>query len=415
MKKNMYWFMMAVAVIMSAMTFVSCEKELPFGPDNVEVIESEVLESGADETIEEAVVNSDSGVSGTELSYKSWIRVKGQTRADFDREVSVTLNNTFLDVNTNIVVEKLDVGEYTTDISYREKGSRQEGFVTITDSVMVYTLQYENFSFAYELEYEVAVYDDGYTRQVMPYHRIDNVTEKSYKTYLTESDDDGELAYARRKIEHSILVEVNDKTYEVKANVFLRKHIGYASEPYIKWSELVDTKLDMFNGQVRSTVSVFQKWNRGAEETQDYTVFLTAGIDNVTYGSITAHGYNNDLRVVSTSLADGENNFEPSGETPFVVYENVRKVWNIEYNYGSVSIDLGYSDAWFDDGVTRCKFPNYELTEITNLEPRIVTGDAGVDEIGNYQVYWVHQPVQAKFGGITAEGTVTFMLIAYDE
>ncbi|MBR5482618.1 MAG: hypothetical protein IKV11_00985 [Alphaproteobacteria bacterium] len=412
MKKNMYWFMMVAAIVMSAMTFVSCED--PFEPELPEVIESEVLESGADETIEEAVVSDDSGVSGTELSYKSWIRVKGQTRADFDHEVSVTLNNTFIDPTPTIVVEDLNIGEYTTNISHRAKESRQEGFVTITDSVLVYTVQYEKVSFEYELEYEVAVYDDGFTRQVMPYHGIDKVTEKSYKTYLIESDDDGELAYARRKVEHSILVEVNGKSYEVKANVFLRKHIGYAKDPYVKWSELVDTKLDMFNGQVRSTVTVFQKWNRGAEETLDYTVFLSAGIDNVSYGDITAHGYNNDLKVVSTSLTNGENNFEPSNKTSFIVYENVRKVWNINYNYGSVSIELGYTDAWFDDGVTQCKFANYELTEITNLEPRIVPGDAGVDEVGNYQVYWVHQPVQAKFGGITAEGTVTFMLIAYE-
>ena len=412
MKKNMYWFMMAVAVIMSAMTFVSCED--PFEPELPEVIESEVLESGADETIEEAVVSDDSGVSGTELSYKSWIRVKGQTRADFDHEVSVTLNNTFIDPTPTIIVEDLNIGEYTTNISHRVKGSRQEGFVTITDSVLVYTVQYEKFAFEYELEYEVAVYDDGFTRQVMPYHAIDKVTEKSYKTYLIESDDDGELAYARRKVEHSILVEVNGKTYEVKANVFLRKHIAYAKDPYIKWSELVGTDLRMVNDQVMSTVKVFQKWSRGAEETSDYDVFLSAGINNSTWGDVTVQGYQNDLRIVSSELTDGTNNYEPSNDSPFIVYENVRKVWNIHYNYFSVSIDLGYTDAWFDDGITACKFPNYEFSEITNLEPRIVEGSAGEDELGKYQVYWIHQTVQAKFGGIDAEGTVTIMLIAYE-
>jgi elongation factor Ts len=61
MKKNMYWFVMAVAVIMSAMAFVSCED--PFEEVLPEVIESEkailkaqALNEGKPEAIVEKMV-----------------------------------------------------------------------------------------------------------------------------------------------------------------------------------------------------------------------------------------------------------------------------------------------------------------------------------------------------------------------
>ena len=69
----------------------SCSKddyELP------EVIESEVYDEG-----EAGEVRAEVGTEGTQLSYESWIMVRGITRASFDNKVSVTLNSELKNVS----------------------------------------------------------------------------------------------------------------------------------------------------------------------------------------------------------------------------------------------------------------------------------------------------------------------------
>ena len=228
MKKNMYWFVMAVAVIMSTMTFVSCED--PFEEVLPEVIESEVLDEGVEDEIIETPSTDPEGTNvGTELSYKSWIMVKGQTRAAFEERVEVTLTNVFNNTDTTLVVDNFELGEYTTSLSHKVRKTREEGFVDIVDSILVYTVSFENFSFDYELDYEVATYDDGYTKQLMPYHQIGTIRDKGYKLEDLEfiiDNSDGEKVYLRKLLTHSISVEFQGKTYDLTAKVELRKFAG---------------------------------------------------------------------------------------------------------------------------------------------------------------------------------------------
>ena len=97
MKTKSLWFATAAAVVLTGMTMMtSCSKddyELP------EVIESEVYDEG-----EAGEVRAEVGTEGTQLSYESWIMVRGITRASFDNKVSVTLNNAFNNVDSVIEV-----------------------------------------------------------------------------------------------------------------------------------------------------------------------------------------------------------------------------------------------------------------------------------------------------------------------
>ena len=139
MKTKFFWLFVAAAVMTTAMTFTSCsEDDEPVIP---EVIESEVLDAGVDEDI----TSSSNGTEGTELTYQSWIVVRGQTRAAFENKVTVTLNKRLNNVADDQKVTGFDFGRPEVSIDYKKNGEKKEqNFVTVTDSVLVYTLKYPN-------------------------------------------------------------------------------------------------------------------------------------------------------------------------------------------------------------------------------------------------------------------------------
>ena len=171
---NVKRFFRAAAALFTVAVFASCSNEDEPLP---EVIESEVLDSGLDDQVVSKPVEGVSGTNGVELSYQSWIRVKGETRAFFDDKVTVMLTDVFNCVDSTVNVGSFELSGYRTSVSYKKRGERQEDFVQVSDSIMAYTVSFDQFSFDYELLFETAVYDDGYTRQEMPYHRIGAVKD----------------------------------------------------------------------------------------------------------------------------------------------------------------------------------------------------------------------------------------------
>ena len=250
MKTKKNWFVIVAAMIMSSvMIFASCSSD--DDPMLPEVIESEVLDKGMDDTASsKPSINPNGVTTGTQFSYKSWIKVKGQTRAAFENKVEVTLNNVFANTDTVITVSNFDLGDYKTVVSKRKRSERQEGFVTVSDSVMVYSVQFAEFSFDYELDFEHAVYNDGVTKQNMPYHPIGTIKDKGYKLKQLDSAIDGEETYAHQQLVHSISVEFNGKYYDLSATVLLYRHLGLADEPYILRSELVSKNVNITGGNL---------------------------------------------------------------------------------------------------------------------------------------------------------------------
>lgn len=160
---NVKRFFRAAAALFTVAVFASCSNEDEPLP---EVIESEVLDSGLDDQVVSKPVEGVSGTNGVELSYQSWIRVKGETRAFFDDKVTVMLTDVFNCVDSTVNVGSFELSGYRTSVSYKKRGERQEDFVQVSDSIMAYTVSFDQFSFDYELLFETAVYDDGYTRQL---------------------------------------------------------------------------------------------------------------------------------------------------------------------------------------------------------------------------------------------------------
>ena len=250
MKTKKNWFVIVAAMIMSSvMIFASCSSD--DDPMLPEVIESEVLDKGMDDTASsKPSINPNGVTTGTQFSYKSWIMVKGQTRAAFENKVEVTLNNAFNNTDTLVKVYDFIVEPPKVEVFNRKRSERKEGFVTVSDSVLVYSVQFAEFSFDYELDYEVAVYNDGVTKKVMPYHQIGAIKDKGYKLKQLDSAIDGEEAYARQQLVHSISVEFNGKYYDLSATVLLYRHLGPADEPYILRSELVSKNVNITGGNL---------------------------------------------------------------------------------------------------------------------------------------------------------------------
>ena len=300
MKTNKFWFVMAAAAVLAGMvTLVSCEKDEPFQP---EVIESEVLDQGMDESIKVQ-----SGTEGTSLSYESWILVKGITRAEFENRVSVTLNNQLKHISGELDVRDFNEGEAVLEFSNKAGESKKDGFVTVTDSILVCTVRYPDFSFDYELTYQVGVYDDGVTRMVMPHYQYENITDKGSTFSAVEKVSEGDKEYEKRTLTHELEVTLNGEVYTVFAEFVLYK--GRADD-ILRSSKVINEGSKIISSTETSVttlsfIEVEQEWSvSGVKSFRVETELVT----KMTYSSEKCYGfvssmwdhYHSPLRYVDT-------------------------------------------------------------------------------------------------------------------
>ena len=253
---------MAAAAMLSGTTMMtSCEKEEEISKR--EVIESEVLDEGVAQEVTEEV-----GTEGTQLSYESWIVVRGQTRAAFQNKVSVTLFNRFNHVIDEVEVENFDFGQPEVGISYQTSDSRKEqDYVTVVDSVLVYSLKYENgFVLEYELMYEVPTYDDGVTEKEMPYIRYGAIVDNGMTVTGMDNLTENGQTWLRKLVRHSISVVFNDKSYTIEASVVAKSlekagDVLLASKKVNEGVEPVSVDAAKASGTYKSWIEVEQTWS----------------------------------------------------------------------------------------------------------------------------------------------------------
>lgn len=401
MKTNKFWLVVALGAALAVCGLTSCNKddfELP------EVIESEVSDSGIDEAVTETV-NEEGGVS---LSYKTWIQVQGQTRASFDNRVEATLKAELADFSREAEVANWHFGDKPETLVSKAAGeSRKDGFVTITDSLLVYTVKYENFELAFELPFEVAVYDDGFTRQVMPYYYYSNLQDRGGIIENMDSAEEEGFAYARKRYTHTIAVDFNGKTYEVTGEALLKRRLGPADEPYIVNSYPLSLGISPDEtGEALSMAIVRQKWSTGEEVDQRYVLNLGAVIHSEVLHWVEIGAYHDDLAIVSAELNEGVKSPRTT-EEKFLSSFMIEQDYVVEYNYFTITVKVAHDVAHYDDGVSEFDFLSYDFE---NLEDSFSfeKGNAGEDENGAYQWYTLHHTVKASLtdGKMSKEGTV---------
>ncbi len=395
MKTTSLWFATAAAVVLTGMTMMtSCSKddyELP------EVIESEVYDEGRAEEVKAKV-----GTEGTQLSYESWIMVRGITRASFDNKVSVTLNGKLKDVAAVCPVNHWEIGDYQATLFREVFDQRTEGFVTVTDSVLVYKLTFDEFSFEYRLNYEVPVYDDHVTRQVMPYYYYSNLKDNGGRLEKADSYVDGDKAYARRIYRHSISVDFGGQTYEVKAEVTLRRELGPAGEAYIVNSEVIDKSVEAKaeGDGFLSTIMVKSQMSTGEEREEEYVAELPAISERYTGEEVTFNGSISDLKLVGTEVVETGRSYEDGGE--YVTLERISEDCVLHYNGFDLKIPLVHYGASFDNIVLQEEMAGVSFE---GSEVRVTSADWDfIESDGNREHYFLTLTVEVKIGGLSVEG-----------
>ena len=395
MKTTSLWFATAAAVVLTGMTMMtSCSKddyELP------EVIESEVYDEGRAEEVKAKV-----GTEGTQLSYESWIMVRGITRASFDNKVSVTLNGKLKDVAAVCPVNHWEIGDYQATLFREVFDQRTEGFVTVTDSVLVYKLTFDEFSFEYRLNYEVPVYDDHVTRQVMPYYYYSNLKDNGGRLEKADSYVDGDKAYARRIYRHSISVDFGGQTYEVKAEVTLRRELGPAGEAYIVNSEVIDKSVEAKaeGDGFLSAIRVKSQMSTGEEREEEYVAELPAISERYTGEEVTFNGSISDLKLVGTEVVETGRSYEDGGE--YVTLERISEDCVLHYNGFDLKIPLVHYGASFDNIVLQEEMAGVSFE---GSEVRVTSADWDfIESDGNREHYFLTLTVEVKIGGLSVEG-----------
>jgi len=264
-----------LGVALSAVGFVSCSEDDPFDDKNEVVIESNVLEQGTDSE----VIADESGTDGISLSYDTWIRVYRRTNQASTEAggeiVTVTLNNVIENENSDEVSaltksragnDVSDGEEYFCRISYEAQDEPRQikKYVTVQDSVLLFTRVIGETEITHRFLYQVAVYDDGKTKQVMPYYRYENVKDCGLKVEV-ENETSAEGAYKVMRYISTVSVDFNGKTYTSVKTAEKREAVA----DYLISSKVVAEDKDLleqdnktgYKGQSVSWIEVEQVWS----------------------------------------------------------------------------------------------------------------------------------------------------------
>ncbi|MDR0686677.1 MAG: hypothetical protein LBF79_04405 [Dysgonamonadaceae bacterium] len=417
MKRKLFWYAMAAAVILTGMNVLtSCSKD-----DEPEVIiKSEVMDFGIDNK-----VTAKTTTEGTELSYDTWIivnQVFGQapaTRSSSDNgtRIAVTLTNKLQNLNSEIQVDDFEFGgEPAISISYGVMDVLRDGYINVSDSVMLYSVEYDNFSFSFEIPYKVASYDDGYSRQVLPYYYYSNVVDKG--SCVTDMDIDvqntekGQNVWVQKLYTHKISVELQEQNYDVTANIILKKCLNTNSETTVVSCELIDSGISNVQNAddyttYTSWITVKQTMLSGTSQEKTYTADALLG--NVS-GGLLPYKRLQSKNIVEQKAYLLELNKGTISASNFVYVNEIKSRYIIEYNMFTIDFDIMHQEAVYDDGISVLAFPFLRHSDFTHTNNLNYFGD--FDEDGaSFEEHWFFNKLSSKFGNATHTATRDFQAI----
>lgn len=421
--KNFGWVMAAAAILTGMVGATSCSKsEEALEPV---VVDSEFVSSGCDDSVTES-----SGTEGTSFSYQSWIRVKQTTRAIVDDTIKVALFSRFNNVVDEAEVATFNFGEPKVDISYRAVDSRvDQRFVTVTDSVLVYRLQYENdFALEYELLYEVPTYYDGVKTWPMPYIKIGAIVDNG----LTVSGMDNVVidgkTYFRKLVRHSISVIFNDKTYEVFSSVVCRS--PQAPEDTLLDSRKVGEGMEMVSfdkqtleGVYKVWLEIEQQWSESGKKTVKKEVVLHHQVQYPMIQEIVEvnHEYDvlDDFVLTTTDYGITSQYGEIADNVAVDTYAWKQELFACKGDDESVQkrASITYIDerARYTDEKLACDFPCPQFTDMTANYQLVHGWEPFADDGVSYERAEYKFNFGAKYGDAVYAYKLTWYLAYYGE
>lgn len=412
MKKRGFLDIVVVAIAMWAACLISCSKE-DLRQDEEVVIDSNVLAQG----VEETVSVDDGNDGGISLSYDTWIRIYrktnlGETEPD-GKIVKVRLNNV---IETEDSANEKQPSELKTpaatdnssiSFTYDREGepSYKEAYVLVYDSVMLCTRTVNDVLISHKLHYQCAVYDDGKTKQVMPYYRYENVKDLGLRIETRQEEVDGDTFFVKIYTS-TISVEFNGKTY-LSIQVLEERVVDslISSVVVAEGKELLeqDNKTTL-SGKSLSWIEVEQVWSQSG-----YKKFKVESILN----NFMTNSYNlYSQRVPEMYYAIFQIKRDESLSEPERIKERIDKdVVVITENKQVYKLEIGaqYSDEKFFDlignffyevPVYKDKIMSYEMPHYTYDEiyyNMIFSGDQWVQD-GEVWKHPVSGVIVANFG-----------------
>ena len=401
MKKHLFFLFIAAAAVMG--TTVSCTKD-----DNVlpEVIDSEIIESGAGN------VNATTGFGGTTLSYESWFKVNLTTRGAGDQTVTAQVNADMLVQAREIKVSNFEPVRQEMSVSYRAGESVQQSrYVTVIDSVMVCGLAFGECNF----NFQVPVYDDGISHEVMPYHRFKNVSAGA--SALTDMDNATirGVEYERKMFQQQVRAEFADEVYVANCCFVLLKKVSgdevIPEEPYQVSTDILDGGLEQDGGSYYTWLKVRQNWSDGsAKEITCHTTLRGEGESTVMPYQVVNSA---NAQIVSTRWLEGRKT--PSGgyeTSEYVIVYDQQYLCEIEYSLFIAQAEFRGEIAYYTDEVVTYPMPALAFSNVTvkNPELRFIGPDHSEQE-GDFVSWWLTQNVTAKYGHHPVEAKVEGQLV----
>ncbi len=328
----------------------------------------------------------------TSFEYRVWAEAATKMqRAEISLEASLE------NVNTEMRVADFVVGEGIGSVDYLAVNSRRDQDITVTDSLMLYRIRYDNFTLEYRMPFQSAFYNDGKTAGQMAYLRFSpEIVDNGYQLSSLDSETDGGRVFMRKLFRHSITVRLNGKSYRATATVVLKRDVGGEDESFVLKSTLLDSGIKDFKNEgnyasYTSWIKVKQTFNGGKEETVTFEVLM--------YGKMTMQPLTG-MNITGTELVRESADFDPNREHIQVVSRDkyveasyYERWFVVQYNYGRTETLFQHVEAVYNDGFDVIEFPCIQYKYIKNNGVLKKVSD-GEDEHGRFGEYefaqWVH-------------------------
>lgn len=404
MKKQ---FTLIVAAMAAIATIVACDKE-------VEVISSEVLDTGSEKV---EVVSS--CISGTQLSYETWIKMNLETKASGEQVVKATLKADISASMFDVKTDGFELQPVKLSYSYREDGRKTDGFVTIIDSVMVCNLDYGAFAYDQELKYQVAVYDDGISKETLPYHRFDkSLTVGDYT--LNELDNVGimEAIYERRIFIQQLKTTFGGQQYKLNNSLVLMKLVSGIENPsalekpdYRTKTEILDMGYTDLDGCCKSWLKARQYYSDGYTRDIECSVNIGGGSNHSIMPYITLP--NADIKLESYEIKKGETELGGGmNKTEWVIVYTTEVICALKYNQFNADVTFVREIPYFQDELVTYPMPSIDYSNFKVEEPEVRFVENTYTETNGYFASWYFtQSVSADYGTYTFNSSASRQII----
>lgn len=292
-----------LCIISLFVSFYSCSKKDNPSPKSENIISSQIVSSSKE--MMKNTVNKDGVIV---LSYATKMKVRGQTKGEFETEVKINLADSLFPVSKEVFGKGWDMEEekYDTQLTKRVRSTRKEGFVTITDSLYTYSVNGVDLKFAYQIVHQTAVYNDGFTKQEMESHKIVAIEDNGGKYEVKDSfAGDIGYAYARKVYRHSITIKYDSgKTQKLEAEVDCLKILQKLSDgPFIVNSKEVSSGVRKTVRGLTGWITTQSKLSNGETKIETFESDLNGYISGVRYTGLVTVAKKEDIKLKKVSVA----------------------------------------------------------------------------------------------------------------